>query len=216
MALSNPALFLKSHSDGCAVIPAGATNAVGMLGTVRAGLELAAQVRTGEIPAPKRIYAALGTGGTVAGLSIGLAMGGLETEIHAITTVETILSTRYHFNKIISNTRKLLVEGGHKSAATITPSKVIIIRNYLGAGYGHPTMKSLEAMEILKKDGITIEPVYTGKAAAAMIDDLKGGYSEPVLFWNSMRSSLPEIKEGWKDKLPENLRKKLDEQTRNN
>jgi len=211
MALNNPALFLKPFAGGCAIIPPGSTNPAGMLGTVRAGLELAAQVRAGEIPQPGRVYVALGTGGTVAGLSIGFALGGLAAEIHAVTTVESILSTKFRMQNLVSGTKKLLVSLGHKNAGNITPARIIINRKYVGAGYGHPTAKSLQAMELMKKDGVNIEPVYTGKAAAAMIDDIKNGFNAPLLFWNSMRANLPPVTSDWKNNLPEKLRRKLDE-----
>lgn len=209
MILSKPSLFLKDRINGLPLIPLGATCAIGMLGFVRAGLELAEQVRNEELPEPNRIYAAYGTGGTVAGLSVGLALGGLKTRIRAIAVVERIFTTKYHINRLIAKLIKTLSDAGIKEAVEITPAPIDIDRSQLGPGYGAATKMSLIAVEVLKKTGINIEPVYTGKAAAAMLVDLKKGFDEPVLFWNTKRGPLPDIDDNWKEKLPGALKKRL-------
>src|SRR5262249_17983196 len=59
------------------LIPTGGTAVLGALGYLNAGLELAEQVRAGLLPEPAAVFAALGSGGTVAGLLAGLRLGGL-------------------------------------------------------------------------------------------------------------------------------------------
>jgi D-cysteine desulfhydrase len=66
------------------VVSPGGTTPLGTLGFVSAGLELAEDVRAGRLPAPRRIYVALGLGGTAAGLALGCALAGLSTEIVAV------------------------------------------------------------------------------------------------------------------------------------
>ena len=211
MVLSKPTLFLSDTIDKSAVIPFGATCPAGVLGIVRAGLELASQVWNGELPEPKRIYVALGSGGTVAGLAIGVALGGLDTSIHAITSVERIISMKFRLNKLISDTRSLLINKGLKEIEGIPPAPVYIDRSQLGKGYGFPTEESLNAVEMMKSEGIMIEPVYTGKAVAAMFKDLRSGLNDPVLFWNTMRGNLPENDGNWRSNLPVKLQNKLNE-----
>ncbi|MDP6909754.1 MAG: pyridoxal-phosphate dependent enzyme [Flavobacteriales bacterium] len=212
MAFRKPATFLSGSVDGSKIIPFGATNPVGILGLVRAGLELGEQVRNGELPEPKRIYVALGTGGTVAGLAIGIALGGLSSTIHAVSTVEWIISTPFRMRSLLSETRKLLAENGHRSAIDIPPAKIVFDRSQLGKGYGFTTPSSLHSVELMQKQGLKIEPVYTGKMVAAMQNDLQSGVDGPILFWNSMRRELPEISTFWKNKLPPELQRRLDEQ----
>lgn len=216
LALKNPELFIGSAQRNYSVVPPGATNAEGMLGTLRAGIELAQQINDGVIPNPKRIYVSLGTGGTAAGLSIGLAIGKINTSINAIATVEPVLSTRYRMNKLIAHTLKLLAKYGYRDIESIKPLPLHINRNFVGKGYGHASAQSLDATNEMKKAGILIEPVYTGKTAAALFYDIKNGFKENVLFWNSMRRPLPEIETDWKSNLPEKLLKKLNEQTAGN
>ena len=59
-------------------IPAGGSSPLGALGWVEAGLELAAQVEAGELPAPEWVFVPAGTCGTVSGLALGLELAGLE------------------------------------------------------------------------------------------------------------------------------------------
>ena len=62
------------------VVPLGASTPSATLGHVRAALELLEQVRQGELPEPRRLYIPFATGGSVAGLLIGLAMEKIVTE----------------------------------------------------------------------------------------------------------------------------------------
>ncbi|MBT8447173.1 MAG: pyridoxal-phosphate dependent enzyme, partial [Gammaproteobacteria bacterium] len=66
------------------IIPMGGSSWLGVLGFVAAGLELAAQLEAAGLAAPARVYVANGTMGTAAGLALGIALAGLETEVHAV------------------------------------------------------------------------------------------------------------------------------------
>ena len=70
------------------VIPLGGTCWLGALGFVNAGLELAWQIEQGLVAKPARIYVASGTSGTAAGLALGIAAAGLDTEVHAVQVVD--------------------------------------------------------------------------------------------------------------------------------
>ena len=67
-----------------ASFPVGGSSALGSVGWVGGGLEIAAQVAAGELPTPDRIYVALGSGGTAAGLLVGLRLAGLPSEVVAV------------------------------------------------------------------------------------------------------------------------------------
>jgi hypothetical protein len=66
-----------------------------------------------------------------------------------------------------------------------------MLDGYIGAGYGIPTVKGLQAVERFGKEaGIKLEPVYTGKTCAAILDfmnDAAHGH-DTVLFWNTFNS----------------------------
>ena len=58
--------------------------------------------------------------------------------------------------------------------------------NYIGEGYGIPSEEMIEAVKLLaRKEGIILDPVYSGKAFAGMVDLIKKGYfdkSKAVVF----------------------------------
>lgn len=215
MVLSNPGLFLGGGEPGCPVIPAGGTQRVGTLGTVRAGLELAEQVRAGLLPEPSRVVLPWGTGGTVVGLSVGLALGGLRTRVDAVAVVERILSTRSMLASQQRAVIALLESAGVEGARGLQPAAVTMLRGQLGRGYGHPTAAALAAVERAQVAGLKLEPVYTGKALALLLDlaplgeepsaGAEQSNNEAVLFWNTNRGELPVPDPAWRERLPDSL-----------
>src|SRR3954451_15618656 len=65
-------------------LPAGGSSAVGALGYVEAALEIAAQVADGTLPEPAHAVVPVGTGGTAAGLALGLQIAGLRSRVVGI------------------------------------------------------------------------------------------------------------------------------------
>ena len=74
------------------------------MGFVAAGLELAQQVREGEIPEPDRLYVAAGTLGTAAGLAIGLAVAGSKTTVHAVRVSDRSIANTARLDQLIAKT----------------------------------------------------------------------------------------------------------------
>src|SRR5205823_3868805 len=87
--------------SGARWIAAGGSAPVGVLGQVNAGLELASQVIAGVLPPPDRIVVPLGTGGTVAGLALGLAIAGLEREIIGVRVVPRVVANRFRVRRLM-------------------------------------------------------------------------------------------------------------------
>lgn len=141
------------------VLPVGGSSEVGIRGFVEAGEELAAQVAAGELPEPRTIVIAVGSGGS----AVGLARSSLRARV-----VGVVVNDRSRFK---------------------THPRVDYVRDFLGAGYGHPTPEGEEAMRRAAQAGLTLEPVYTAKAmAAALALDLE----PPVVFWNTFGGRGPE------------------------
>ncbi|MCK6552224.1 hypothetical protein L6R52_40715, partial [Myxococcota bacterium] len=53
----------------------------------------------------------------------------------------------------------------------------------VGAGYSLPTDAAAEAIALFADDGIALEPVYTGKAAAGLVADARAKERGTYLFW---------------------------------
>jgi 1-aminocyclopropane-1-carboxylate deaminase/D-cysteine desulfhydrase-like pyridoxal-dependent ACC family enzyme len=67
-----------------------------------------------------------------------------------------------------------------------TPANVLVNADYCDAGYGVVTEREREAIRLLARyEGLLLDPVYTGRAAAGMIDLVRKGFfnnDETVLF----------------------------------
>jgi 1-aminocyclopropane-1-carboxylate deaminase/D-cysteine desulfhydrase-like pyridoxal-dependent ACC family enzyme len=73
--------------------------------------------------------------------------------------------------------------------ALVKPDEVLVNDDYLGGGYGVVGPAEIEAIQLFARyEGLLLDPVYTARAAAGLIDlARKGGFSETesVLFWHT-------------------------------
>ena len=180
------------------VIPPGGTTPLGTLGFVSAGLELAEDVRAGRMPAPRCIYVALGLGGSAAGLGLGCALGGLHTEIVAVRTSNPGTVTRATLRAIHDETIAFArARDPRFPVVGVESVNVRIDERFVGAGYGAPSAAGNDAIaRAHEREGWELDPVYTGKALAALLGDVRddpgGRGAGPLLFWNTM-SSRPAV-----------------------
>lgn len=213
LGLRQPKLVTARSLDGVPIIPPGGTLPAAVAGVARAGFELAEQIRSGELAAPDVVYCALGTGGTVAGLALGLGLAGVKTEVRAIATVERFFTSGRTVRALIEAAATWLSEHGvTASASSAVPVRVV--HGHLGAGYGVATAQSLAAVELMRQEGVPLEPIYTGKAYAALAADaaarrLQGN----VLFWSTVRRGPLEFDPAWRQRLPARLSRRLDRAT---
>lgn len=208
LALFSPSVLIGQKIGGAPVIAAGATTATGMLGSLRAGLELCEQIHKGEVPEPERLYVAFGSGGTAVGLAMGLAMGGVSTIVSAIAVVERPLAMQSRVRAL----QKMLEDelAKWKIPALNKPLPLALDHGFVGSGYAIPTKESLAACETLAHEDIHLEPVYTGKAMAALLADVRRHGLRNAMFWlTKRRGPLPHA-DDWRDKLPRALRKRLE------
>jgi 1-aminocyclopropane-1-carboxylate deaminase/D-cysteine desulfhydrase-like pyridoxal-dependent ACC family enzyme len=179
-------LLTRQLSDRCTaedgiepyIIPAGGTNAIGALGFVNAAFELAEQMQ------PDVIYLPMGTGGTLAGLQVGLKLAGLNTRIEAIRVVDPLFRNESHIQKLM---------GEICSKLGIAPihAEINIRDEFYGEDYGIPTPEGRAAVELFQsQENVRFENTYTGKAAAALLHDLRTGKldGQTVLYWNTLNS----------------------------
>jgi 1-aminocyclopropane-1-carboxylate deaminase/D-cysteine desulfhydrase-like pyridoxal-dependent ACC family enzyme len=160
------------------IIPAGGTNATGALGFVNAALELAEQMQ------PDVIYLPFGTGGTLAGLLVGLKLAGLNTRIEAIRVVDPLFRNESHI-------QKLMKEICSKLGIAPIHAEINIRDEFYGEDYGIPTPEGRAAVKLFQsQENVYLENTYTGKTAAALLHDLQIGTLEgqTVLYWNTLNS----------------------------
>ena len=166
-------------------LPAGGSSPVGALGAVEIALELAAQVDRDEIPAPSHVVTAVGSGGTAAGLVLGLRLAGLDTKVLAVVVNDTLRLDSPALLKLAGKSAKLLRErGADLGDLHLDGNNLIVVDDQLGAGYGHPTPAAREASELAsERADLELDPVYTAKAMAALLEMNDGRLGDrPVVF----------------------------------
>jgi D-cysteine desulfhydrase len=170
------------------VIPAGGSSAVGVLGYVNAGFELAAQIHRKELPGPVAIHLAFGTMGTVVGLAIGLAAAGMKSRIVASRVVPASLANAERAQTLFEETLHFL-RGSDPQFPEVSLDAVSIRHDFFEPGYGLASKAVVEAVDTIKKsDDIALDITYTGKAFAAFLSDARTKGNGPLLFWNTKNS----------------------------
>jgi D-cysteine desulfhydrase len=168
-------------------LPAGGSNPFGATAYVEAALELAAQVDLGLLPEPATVVTAVGSGGTAAGLALGLRMAGLRTRVHGVVVNDAFPLDASVIADLANQTARLLRErGGVIGLPPLVPEDVTMTTRWLGSTYGDVTPAARVAVGDAAAFGHTLEPVYTGKSVAAMRD--VGGtpeMPEPILWLNT-------------------------------
>ncbi len=170
------------------VIPVGGSNAIGAIGYVAAMLELTEQVTEQQLSVD-HIIVATSSGGTQAGLVLGAKLARFAGHITAISIDQP--PDEQSDEKFLAEVCRTA-----NSAAVLLDSDVRLSvddfrtnYDYLGAGYG--VVGSLERSAIrtlAQTEGMLVGPVYTGRAAGAMIDLIQRGAfasDETVLFWHT-------------------------------
>lgn len=177
------------------MIPAGGSVPVGALGYVSAIVELEDQVQAGVAPAPARIYTALGSCGTLAGMAVGLGLSRLPSRIHAVRVCELSMAARSHVMRLARATAGLLRRSapGLRSrsrnwARGVSPFH--IDHRFFAPGYGVSTPAVEEAVAIGADGGLTLDGTYSGRAFAAVVADARAGLlrRKRVLFWHTLSS----------------------------
>jgi D-cysteine desulfhydrase len=168
-------------------LPVGGSSPVGTLGFVEAALELEAQVQAGELPEPAVIVVALGSGGTTAGLLAGLALTSLRTRVHAVLVNDSMDLSPRALVRLADRALALL-----PGPAKADPARLTVDAGFLGAGYGHAIPEGAGATELAAEHAsLTLEPVYTAKALAALLARRAQGAlgDGPVVYWHTHTSS---------------------------
>lgn len=178
--------------ERCFLIAAGGSDPLGTLGYVDAALELAEQIEAGELPLPGTIHLAAGTLGTTAGLALGLAIAGLPVRIRATRIGSRLLTNPIALRRLVVRTAKLLQRWGVPvPPAGEVLSRVDLVHDHIGAGYGHPPPTADADARRLAGAGLVLDPTYTAKAAADVLACLDAGRGGAHLFWQTLSTAEP-------------------------
>lgn len=205
---------------------AGASTALGCFGFVEAGFELASQIGAGSLPKPDTIYVTAGSAGTSAGLVLGLALAGISTHLHLVSSVEPWAFNRVLFALKLRQAFAALRQAGlHDGAGALVPWRSVqelvthagvtwsIDHSAVGGGYGVPTDPASEAMAHAQAHGVHLETTYTAKCAAALSrnERERRGAAKQILFWNTHAGNdiSSRIQDRWQERCPVGLADEL-------
>jgi L-cysteate sulfo-lyase len=164
-AMREVAATLQEAGDHPYIIPGGGSNAIGTLGYVACADELVEQTRAAQLKVDYVLHAT-GSGGTQAGLIVGLLRATSTIKVAGISVKAPREHQEAHVHALAQATAELLNCG-----ADVDRKAVEVNSNYVGTGYGKPTTEMVEAVKMVARlEGILLDPVYTGKAMAALID----------------------------------------------
>ncbi|ARJ43343.1 D-cysteine desulfhydrase [Pantoea alhagi] len=145
------------------VVPVGGSNALGALGYVECAQEIAHQSE--DVVDFAAVVVASGSAGTHAGLALGLEHLLPETELVGVTVSRKVVDQLPLVTGLQQQVASMLET--HGSAA------ITLWDDYFGPRYGMPSEEGMEAVKLLARlEGIFLDPVYTGKAMAGLIDGI--------------------------------------------
>jgi D-cysteine desulfhydrase len=161
------------------LVPYGGSSPTGALGYVFAMEEFLQQN-----VAVDWIVFGTSSGGTHAGLTLGQRVFGFKGKVLGISIDESEEWLKDHVSALASAASERLGK-----RIEVTPAEVLANADYCRAGYGVLTEAEREAVRLFARyEGLLLDPVYTGRAAAGMIDLVRKGFfkkDETVLFWHT-------------------------------
>jgi D-cysteine desulfhydrase len=173
------------------LVPTGGSGSVGNLGFVSAAFELAEQVQAGVLPEPTSIFVPVGTGGTQAGLVLGLRLAGLASRVIGVLVTDILPPTPARLARSARATlRRLRGADPDLPEIRLEAADFELTAAQLGPGYGAATPAAREAAAVAAASGLHLETTYGAKclaelSARAARGELPGG---PVLFWNTFNA----------------------------
>ncbi|SEK46586.1 D-cysteine desulfhydrase [Kosakonia sacchari] len=179
-AMEEYAEQLREQGHRPYVIPGGGSNAIGALGYVACAEELLFQSSQLRLRIDHVVHAT-GSTGTQAGLVAGFTATNSHVPVLGISVRAPKAKQEENVWNLASRTRELLGVAGDLPREAVAANS-----DYVGDGYGLPTEGMLEALTLFARhEGILLDPVYSGKGAAGLIDLIRKGYfthDENVVF----------------------------------
>ncbi|MEW5934975.1 MAG: D-cysteine desulfhydrase family protein, partial [Bacillota bacterium] len=164
-------------------IPVGGSTPLGAVGYCLAMEEMLAQASDAGVVV-HRVYVATGSGGTQAGLVLGARVLDPSLRVTGVSVSRSAEESRSRVAELATGAASLLGLPVRVEAAGVE-----VLDGYVGPGYGVPTPACVEAIRLAaREEGVLLDPVYTGKAMACLLDHLRRGVireGENVVFWHT-------------------------------
>ena len=174
LEMERVAAELTARGERPYLIPVGGSNARGALGYVAATSEIVEQFAAMGDAAGILFYAS-GSRGTQAGLALGSALYHAPYRLQGIAVSAGEAEKKVRASRIAAEAARLL-------GTTVIPRAhdLDTDQRYIGPGYGVPSDGCLEAIGLLARhEAVFLDPVYSGKAMAGLIDHIRQGLVDP-------------------------------------
>lgn len=174
----------------------GGSSAIGNLGYVSAAFELEDQIDRGNMPAPAVIFCPLSSGGSLAGLALGLQLAGLiNIRLIGVRVMPSHVGpfeacTPHTVEKQIKRTYAYL-RARCRELPELPIRQPEILGDYLGDGYGVPSEAGNQALRLMQEtEGITLDSTYTAKTFAAVMAYCRHHRTREgaILYWHTYNS----------------------------
>ena len=164
----------EAHGRTPYVIPIGGSSGIGVFGYVGGTAEIVEQLAAMDI-APARLYYASGSRGTQAGLTLGARLCEAAYRVYGVA-VSAGEPEKIERARRIANEAAARLELPER----LDLPDLVTDQRYIGDGYGVPTAGGMEAISLLARtEAILLDPCYTSKGMAALIDHIRTGDLAP-------------------------------------
>lgn len=164
---------LEADGHKCMDIPMGGADAVGSAGYLAGMVELCEQAQEAGIEFDY-LYHTTGSGGTMAGIVAGKKLLGMKAQVRSMAVLDTGDDYIAIKTKLANETLEYL-----GIAPMVAEEDFYVDTGFYAPGYERPNEGATEAIKMLAKtEGILLDPVYTGKAFAGLLHDVRTGKVE--------------------------------------
>jgi L-cysteate sulfo-lyase len=175
------AQILRDDGKKPYIVPGGGSNEIGALGYVNAAFELIHQANERSLQIDHLVHAT-GSAGTQAGLVVGMEAMNSGIPIYGIS----VRAPKQKQEENVYGLAQRTLDFMGLNPDLVARDKVVANSDYVGDGYGLPTDSMVEAVKMLASyEGILLDPVYSGKGFAGLIDLIRKGHfkqGENVVF----------------------------------
>ncbi|MDD1793349.1 D-cysteine desulfhydrase [Enterovibrio makurazakiensis] len=169
-AMEDVAATMRAEGKKPYIIPGGGSNPIGALGYVNCALELLTQANDRSLKIDHLVHAT-GSAGTQAGLVTGLCAS---NSLIPLLGIGVRVPKEQQENNVFALAERTCDLLGIPGA--VPRESVVANCDYVGEGYGIPAESTIEAISLFAKhEGILLDPVYSGKGGAGLIDLIRKG-----------------------------------------
>lgn len=169
-ALETMAAAVRARGSLPYIIPVGGSNPIGALGYVDCALELLHQAQEAQLHIDCVVHAT-SSAGTQAGLVTGLRASHSAIPVLGMSVDASRSCMEGKVYELATEVAELIEAGG-----CVQRQDIVVHDDYIGEGYGVCTESMREALQLMAQlEGVLVDPVYSGKALAGLIDLVRRG-----------------------------------------